>query len=75
MAKPGRFIQTTLLYEDKAASFVFVEGLDQVALAELDTHGLIRPVPFARIYARTSTVRLVACSCRRARMPSPWLQN
>ena len=55
MAKPGRFIQTTLLYEDKAASFVFVEGLDEVALAELDTHGLIRPVPFARIYARTST--------------------
>ena len=53
MAEPGRFIQTTLLYEGKAASFVFVEGLDEVALAELDALGLIRPVPFARIYAPT----------------------
>jgi hypothetical protein len=53
MAEPGRFIQTTLVYEDKAASFIFVEGLDRSALVELANERLARPVPSTTVGART----------------------
>jgi hypothetical protein len=56
MAGPGRFIQTTLVYEDKAASFIFIEGLDSSALVELENDGLIRFLPpIAPVFARSPT--------------------
>jgi hypothetical protein len=54
MAEPARFIQTTLVYEDKAASFIFIEGLDSSALDELANEKLIRFLPpIAPFFARS----------------------
>jgi hypothetical protein len=47
MEEPGRPIQTTVVYEDKAASFIFIEGLDRSVLVELANEGLARPLSSA----------------------------
>ena len=71
MPEPGRFIQTTLVDEDKAASFIFVEGLDRSALVEMENGGMIRPRTIIPVVHMPDGVSSPALDAERGQGPRP----